>query len=123
METWQAGNWWRKMRSRVIAVLLLCLLAPIAGQAQQAAKSIEGKVLGSSAGPLAGAIVYLQDEKTNVIRTLIATADGSYRFAQLPADTDYQVWAEYKGKKSKVKLVSSFDTRRDVTYDFHITDK
>lgn len=106
-----------------VAALTVCLLLIPAGNAQQMAKSIEGKVLSSSAAPLAGSILYLQDEKTNVIRTLIATADGGYRFAQLPADTDYQIWAEYKGKKSKVRLVSSFDTKRDVTYDFHISDK
>jgi hypothetical protein len=105
------------------ALALLCLLVPYAGVAQLVAKSVEGKVLGSGPSPLPGAIVYLQDEKTNVIRTLIATADGGYRFAQLPADTDYQIWAEYKGKKSKVKLVSSFDTKRDVTHDFHINEK
>lgn len=107
------------------ALLFLCLLAPFAGQAQQTSKSVEGKVLSSASGdpPLPGAIVYLQDEKTNVVRTLIATADGGYRFAQLPADTDYQMWAEYKGKKSKVRLISSFDTKRAVTYDFHISEK
>lgn len=105
-----------------LALLCLLLFSPLA-HAQQTAKSVEGKVLASSAAPLPGAIVYLQDEKTNVIRTLIATEDGGYRFTQLPADTDYQVWAEYKGKKSKVRLVSSFDTKRDVTYDFHISDK
>lgn len=111
---------------RILGVLsLVCLLLPGAAFAQQAAKSIQGKVLtsGSGAAPLPGAIIYLQDEKTNVVRTLIATADGGYRFAQLPADTDYQLWAEYKGKKSKVRLISSFDSKRDVTYDFHIEEK
>ena len=127
MSNWQVrtparqggGQRWRGL----IITALLCLITSFAGYAQTVAKSVEGKVLSSSDAPLAGSIVYLQDEKTNVIRTLIATADGSYRFAQLPADTDYQIWAEYKGKKSKVRLVSSFDTKRAVTYDFHIGDK
>ena len=113
----------RMMRGGIAAAALLCLLLPFAGQAQATAKSIQGKVLSAAPAPLPGAIIYLQDEKTNVVRTLIATADGGYRFAQLPADTDYQIWAEYKGKKSKVRMISSFDTKRDVTYDFHIDDK
>ncbi len=118
------SDWIRRLaRSGLTALALALLCLPFAGQAQQTAKSIEGKVLASGATPLPGAIIYLQDEKTNVVRTLIATQDGGYRFAQLPADTDYQIWAEYKGKKSKVRLVSSFDTRRDVTHDFHISDK
>jgi hypothetical protein len=105
-----------------VALLLCFLLVPTLSHAQTKVKSVEGKVLGSGTSPLGGAIVYLQDEKTNVIKTLIATTDGGYRFAQLPADTDYQVWAEYKGKKSKVRLVSSFDTKADVTHNFHISD-
>jgi hypothetical protein len=105
-----------------LALLCLLLFSTLV-HAQQTAKSVEGKVLASNAAPLPGAIIYLQDEKTNVIRTLIATDNGGYRFTQLPADTDYQIWAEYKGKKSKVRLVSSFDTKRDVTFDFHISDK
>ena len=105
-----------------VALMFCFLLVPALSHAQTRVKSIEGKVLGSGTSPLGGAIVYLQDEKTNVIKTLIATTDGGYRFAQLPADTDYQIWAEYKGKKSKVRLVSSFDTKADVTHNFHISD-
>ncbi len=88
--------------------------------AQTQAKVIEGKVFDNGTAPLPGGIVYLQDQKTNVVKTFIATADGSYRFGQLPADTDYKVWAEYKGEKSKPKLISSFDTKMNVTIDFHV---
>ncbi len=112
------GRW-----AAVVVLLLGCLLVPLGIGAQTLVKSVEGKVLGSGTTPLAGAIVYLQDEKTNVIKTLIATADGGYNFSQLPADTDYNVWAEYKGKKSKVRLVNSFDTKLHVTHNFHISDK
>jgi hypothetical protein len=104
------------------AVLLCLLLVPAASFAQEVAKTVEGKVLNSAAAPLPGSIIYLQDQKTNVIKTLIATADGGFHFGQLPADTDYKLWAEYKGKKSKVHLISSFDTKLDVTYDFHISE-
>ncbi len=93
---------------------------PSVAAAQTVAKSIEGKVIGGSNTPLAGAIIYLQDQKTNIIKTFIATSDGSYRFGQLPADTDYSIWAEYKGEKSKKRTISSFDTKLDVTYDFHL---
>ena len=102
------------------APLLLSTAAPVAAHAQTAAKTIEGKVLDAGTAPLPGSIVYLQDQKTNVIKTFIATADGSYRFGQLPADTDYRIWAEYKREKAKEKLVSSFDTKPTVTQNFHI---
>ncbi len=115
---------WQLVRRGLLGLAMLCLLLlPSMAPAQRMAKSVEGRVLGSGDSTLSGAIVYLQDEKTNVVRTLIATANGTYRFAQLPADTDYQIWAEFKGKKSKVRLISSFDTKQALTYDFHISDK
>ncbi len=91
-----------------------------AALAQTAAKVVQGKVLNGSAAPLPGAVVYLQDQKTNAVKTYIAVADGGYRFGQLPADTDYRVWAEYGGQKSKEKLISSFDTKLNVTVDFKV---
>ena len=100
--------------------MLVSFIAAPRAQAQATAKVIEGKVLDAGTNPLSGGIVYLQDQKTNIVKTLIATADGSYRFGQLPADTDYKIWAEYKGEKSKDKLISSFDTKMNVTLNFHI---
>ena len=96
------------------------LAAAPSARAQAVAKIVEGKVYGSGSTPLPGSIVYLQDQKTNVVKTFIATGDGSYRFGQLPADTDYKIWARYKDKQSKSKVISSFDTKLDVTIDFHV---
>ncbi len=107
----------------LLALVLGLLLVPWTSPAQTTLKTVEGKVLASGSTPLPGSIVYLQDTRTNVVKTLIATADGSYHFGQLPADTDYQLWAEFKGKKSKNHMISSFDTKKDVTYNFHIDDK
>ncbi len=113
------------------AALLLALAgtgAPIpfvaapSAHAQNAAKIIQGKVYDAGSTPVTGAIVYLQDSRTNVIKTFISTSDGSYRFGQLPADTDYKIWAQYKGGKSKSKAISSFDTKLQVTIDFHIDE-
>ena len=124
---------WRVARVAVLPLLLAAPGAAVLGvpavvltvaaaraDAQTTAKTIEGKVLDHATTPLPGSIIYLQDQKTNVVKTFIATGDGSYRFGQLPADTDYKIWAEYKGEKSKNKLISSFDTKLNVTLDFHI---
>jgi hypothetical protein len=107
------------MRSGV-AVLVILLAVGAAFAQSRAPKSLEGKVLGNGDVPLSGAIVYLQDSSTNNIRSFISTADGSYRFGQLSSDTDYQVWAEYKGVKSSTKQISSFDSRKQVTIDLRI---
>lgn len=104
-------------------LLIACLAAPVARAQHVTAKILEGKVLGSGDAPLSGAIVYLQDSKTNSIRTFISIDDGSYRFGQLSPDTDYTVWAKYKNEKSPTKPISSYDSRTHVIIDLHIKTK
>jgi hypothetical protein len=104
----------------LLAVLFATGLAVAQSPQARAQKVLEGKVLGSGDAPLPSAIVYLQSSKDNTIRTFIATQDGSYRFGQISPDIDYQVWAQYKNVKSGSKTVSSFDSRKLVTIDFHI---
>lgn len=105
------------------ASLLIVLVTAAVFAQSSAPKSLQGKVLGSGDAPLSGAIVYLQDSKTNTIRSFISTSDGSYRFGQLASDTDYQVWAQYKGVKSATRTISSYDSRKQVTIDLHIKTK
>lgn len=106
----------------LILLVLVCGLA-VSGFAlaqSTASKSLQGKVLAANNTPLSGAIVYLQDNKTNSIRSFISTEDGSYRFGQLAPDSDYQVWAQYKNAKSPTKTISSYDSRTRVIIDLHI---
>jgi hypothetical protein len=104
---------------RALMVLLLALpflalsnYAP----AQTGQKVVQGKVVGSSSQPQTGAIVYLKNTKSGDIKSFISTSDGSYRFGQLSPDIDYQIWAEYQGRKSPTKTVSSFDSKKLVDY-------
>lgn len=83
-------------------------------------RNLQGKVLDGKDAPINGAIVYLDNSRNNDIKTFISGADGSYRFAALSDDTDYTLWAAYKGKKSPTKTISSFDTRKLVIVDLHI---
>ncbi len=83
-------------------------------------KNLQGKVFDAKDAPISGAIVYLQNSRNSDIKTFISGDDGSYRFAALSADTDYSVWAAFKGKKSPTKSISSFDTRKQVFIDLHI---
>jgi hypothetical protein len=85
---------------------------PAAAIAQADQRVIQGKVELASGDMAKGAIVYIKNGKTLEVRTYISTADGSFRFGQLNQDADYTVWAEYQGKKSKEKGVSSFDNKK-----------
>ena len=91
-----------------------CMIVALPGTAaaQTAQRVVQGKVELSGGGMAKGAIVYIKNAKTLEVRTYISTADGSYRFGQLNADANYTVWAEYQGKKSKERTVSSFDTKK-----------
>lgn len=110
-----------QVRAAVLALLVVCLLVPVAGFAQNiTARSVEGKVYGPDSTPQNSAVVYLLDTKTNNIKSFIATQDGSYRFGQLSPDVDYQIWAEYKGKKSDKKAISSFNSKKQLFIDLHL---
>src|SRR5579885_3208978 len=107
----------RFLRAAALVLMAIFVLAPVAGMAQSnAVRSVEGKVY----GPQQSAVVYLQDSKTNSIKSFISTQDGSYRFGQLSTDVDYQLWAEYKGKKSDKKNISSFNSKKQLVIDLHI---
>lgn len=104
-------------------VMLLAVMAGVApaGYAQDefGLKNLQGKVFDDRGATISEAIVYLQNSRNSDVKTFISAKDGSYRFAALSADTDYTVWAAYKGKKSPTKTVSSFDTRKQVFLDLH----
>ncbi len=102
------------------AFCLLCLLVTGALAQTTKFKTLDGKVLGDGDVPLRSAIVYLQDSRSNSIRTFIATQDGSYRFGQLAPDLDYTVWAKYKNAQSSTKTISAYDSRRQLTINLHI---
>ncbi|HVW78120.1 MAG TPA: carboxypeptidase-like regulatory domain-containing protein [Alloacidobacterium sp.] len=111
----------KRVQVAVLALFALCLMFPALSFAQSnAVRSVEGKVYGAQSTPLSSAVVYLQDSKTNNVKSFISTQDGSYRFGQLSTDIDYQLWAEYKGQKSEKKNISSFNTKKQLVIDLHI---
>ena len=109
---------------------LLCmflLLAGVTGQPQAIAQGIaqsvrvaQGMTQNAEGQPQQNAVVYLQDQKTLEVRTYITQEDGHYRFGQLSSDVDYQLWAEYKGHKSKTRSISSFDSKKQFNFDLKI---
>ena len=107
--------------------ILLLLVACVAHQPQSLAQSLaqsvrvaQGIVLASDDQPQANAVVYLQNQKTQEVRTYITEADGHYRFGQLSSEVDYQLWAEYKGRKSKSRAISSFESKKQFTFNLKI---
>jgi hypothetical protein len=115
------------MRLRIFILLLLtCAAAGPLSFSQSLAQSmrvVQGLVLNADGQPQLNAVVYLQDQKSMQVRTYITEADGRYRFGQMSSDVDYQLWAEYKGHKSKTRSISSFDSKKELIFDLKIDSK
>lgn len=114
---------WRWNRAAVVAVLAAIAVALSAGGARLAAaqnfgeRTVSGTVLSASSTPVAGATVFLKNEKTKAIRSFTSVENGHFQFSQVAKDQDFDLWAEKDGKKSPVKTVSSWDAR-----DTYISD-
>jgi hypothetical protein len=79
-----------------------------------------GKVLDKQDNPLPDAVVYVTNTRTRAVKTYIVGKDGTYRFPALSTAVDYEVYAQYHGKKSDTKGVSQFDDRSQVYMDLKV---
>ena len=101
------------------ATLLLCALAMSEPKNEQT-RTLTGQVTDKSDAPISGAVVYLQNARTQVVKTFITDGAGNYRFSSLSPNVDYQIRAEYQGHKSDTKTLSSFDSRNNVVLHLKI---
>jgi hypothetical protein len=97
------------------------LIGPTAAQAQNLGQRVvRGFVVGENSAPLSGATVFLKDLKTKSIRSFNSAPDGKYQFTQVNMAQDHELWAEKDGKKSAVKTVSSWDSRKDYVTELKV---
>jgi hypothetical protein len=83
-------------------------------------KMLTGTVTDKNEQPINGAVVYLKNSKTLVVKSFFTQENGSYRFPQLALNTGYEIWAEKDGKKSATRGVSQFDDRFAPTINLSI---
>ncbi len=100
---------------------VLALPSPAAAQTRGPVQRIvHGRVEDKNGAGIKGAVVYLKDDRSSSVKSAIADDDGSYRFVQLSANTDYELWAQSDSKKSATKSISSFDSKNDITITLKI---
>jgi len=117
----------------VIALALLGIVAGLAlvsdayakdkDKAESSGRLLTGKVLDRQDNPLGNAVVYLSNLRTRAVKTYIVGADGVYRFPALSPNIDYEVYAQFNGRKSDTKTVSQFDNRQQVNIVLRIDSK
>jgi hypothetical protein len=90
------------------------LIGPVEARAQNlGSRIVSGTVVDANSVAVANATVFLKDSKSKSIRSYSTDAAGHFRFTQVSMVEDHDLWAEKDGKKSTIKNVSTWDTRKD----------
>jgi hypothetical protein len=103
----------------VVSLLGIGYAAPFEGKTDNS-RVLTGRVTDKQDGALANAVVYLTNTRTRAVKTYIVGQDGSYRFPSLSPNIDYEVYAQFNGRKSDTKTVSQFDNRNQVTINLKV---
>jgi len=107
---------------------LLTALALVCGLAAQDkrpnedgnTRSVQGVVTDSSGKPVANAVVQLKDTKQLQIRSFRTGADGSYHFAGLGTNTEYELKADFEGATSGTKTLSIYNSQKTATVNLKL---
>jgi hypothetical protein len=101
-----------------LAILLCATLCSLG--AQPSRRTVQGVVVDEHSHPLEHAVVQIKNDWTLLIRSYITQADGKYHFAGLNSEVDYEVTAEYDGRRSSVRTLNKFDSREEPKIDLII---
>ena len=98
---------------RLAIIALLCAVLAVAVGAAEA-RVVHGTVVDSNGEPIKGAVVQMKNLQTLMIRSFITQDDGRFQFTGMNPDADYEIQARYRGRWSRTKTVSQFDSSRTV---------
>jgi hypothetical protein len=108
----------------LLAVSLTLLFSVAAfGQSKKKApaeRAVSGFVTDASGMPVPGAIVQLENTKTQEVRSFIAKDKGDYYFHGLATDVDYRLKAQSSGHESAWKTLSSFDAAAEAKINLQL---
>jgi len=113
-------------RTRIACALVFgfIALASMAAQKNQPQlRTVRGTVVDKQDNPVSAAVVYLENRKTKVIRTLITDDQGLYRFSGLDPNVDFEIHAELNGDVSSNRTISTFDARNEIVMTLKLDRK
>src|SRR5579875_2834921 len=103
------------MRSALIGMLLLCLVAPVGpAVAQQTYGNVTGTVTDPTGAPVPGATVMLTDEATNIALTTTTNTAGLFLFENVNVGT-YTIAVEKQGFRRELAAHQSVTTGVNLT--------
>jgi hypothetical protein len=86
-------------------------------------RTVRGVVSDKSEKPIQNSVVFLKNLRTNTVLSHFTDEQGTYRFAGLDPNVDYEIHAEFEGQKSAVRTVSPLDSRKEITLNLKIDRK
>jgi Carboxypeptidase regulatory-like domain len=116
----------KPVRAACIAILVLGMGLSAQKKNQDATattRNIEGMVTDAAGQPAAKAVVQLKNTKNLQIRSFITQDDGTYHFAGLSAEVEYQVKAERDGANSSWKTLSIFNSKKTPVINLKLKPK
>ncbi len=100
-------------------ILIAALCGSAAIYAQSVLGTISGQVTDSSGAVVPGAAVTAESLATGLSRSAVASDEGQYRIAHLPAG-EYRLTAEMSGFKKAVEPSLSINVGQDARLDFEL---
>jgi len=105
----------------LIVFFVAASFASLAAQDKQTqVRTVHGVVMDKQDNTVSAGVVYLENKRTQAIRTYISDDHGEYRFSGLDPNVDYDLHAELNGMTSIDRTVSSFDTRKDIVINLKL---
>jgi hypothetical protein len=111
------------LKKLTVALFVLALATFAFGQKKNKApeeKSVSGVVTDAGGSPVPGAVVQLKNLKTLQVRSFIAKEMGEYYFQGLATDVDYELKADFNGKSSGPRQLSSFDSHTEAKINLQL---
>ena len=98
----------------------ICLCYSVCATAQVMPETLTGQVTDQHHEPLRGAVILLKNENSGLVVSYLTTTTGRYRFQRIDGNSDYKVWATYRGVKSRVRSLSHFGSQKARVSDLTI---
>ena len=95
------------------AVLMMSRVPSQAQYTRSPERAITGTVQDASHEPLRGAVVQMEEAGSLVIRSYVTDEKGEYHFRNVSSNSDFTLWATFRGNKSKTFPISKFDHKPD----------
>ncbi len=102
-------------------LLAAVLLSALAVAAQPVAKrTVRGQVLDEKDKAVAGALVSLTNLSSKERTTVVTDKEGRYQFNEVSRKFDFELTAEFEGRKARPRRLSQFDPRDITVFNFKL---